>query len=195
MTTLTSEAENSRFLDRIDTPLGSLAIVTDNRGVLQAVGFVDGHERMDRFLGAFAHSNASAETNVRLCEGSLPGSAKAALVRYFEGDVTAIDTLEVAETGTPFQRLVWRTLRTIPCGETWSYGRLAKAIGNPNAVRAVGLANGQNPVGVVVPCHRVIGADGSLTGYGGGIERKRWLLAHEGHEKFAEKALSLPGFA
>jgi methylated-DNA-[protein]-cysteine S-methyltransferase len=81
--------------------------------------------------------------------------------------------------GTDFQRTVWQALRRIPCGTTISYGELARRIGRPAAVRAVGLANGANPVGVVVPCHRVIGADGSLTGYGGGIERKRWLLAHE----------------
>ena len=82
--------------------------------------------------------------------------------------------------GTPFQRAVWRALREIPCGETRSYGEIARRIGRPKAVRAVGLANGANPIGIVVPCHRVIGSNGTLTGYGGGIERKRWLLAHEG---------------
>ena len=81
--------------------------------------------------------------------------------------------------GTPFQRSVWRALRAIPCGETRSYGDIARAIGRPSAVRAVGLANGANPIGVVVPCHRVIGAGGALVGYGGGVDRKRWLLAHE----------------
>jgi methylated-DNA-[protein]-cysteine S-methyltransferase len=87
--------------------------------------------------------------------------------------------LPVQTAGTLFQREVWRALREIPCGSTVSYGKLAQQIGRPAAIRAVGLANGSNPIGVVVPCHRVIGADGSLTGYGGGIERKRWLLAHE----------------
>ena len=85
-----------------------------------------------------------------------------------------------SERGTPFQRAVWAALRRIPAGETLSYGQLAAQIGKPKAVRAVGLANGSNPVGVVVPCHRVIGADGSLTGYGGGLPRKLWLLEHEG---------------
>jgi methylated-DNA-[protein]-cysteine S-methyltransferase len=85
----------------------------------------------------------------------------------------------VQTSGTPFQREVWRALRNIPCGTTVSYAKLAEQIGRPAAVRAVGLANGSNPVGVVVPCHRVIGANGSLTGYGGGIERKSWLLEHE----------------
>jgi methylated-DNA-[protein]-cysteine S-methyltransferase len=86
----------------------------------------------------------------------------------------------VTTGGTPFQREVWAALRRIPAGQIASYGQLAARIGRPAAVRAVGLANGSNPVGVIVPCHRVIGANGSLTGYGGGIERKRWLLAHEG---------------
>jgi methylated-DNA-[protein]-cysteine S-methyltransferase len=81
--------------------------------------------------------------------------------------------------GTDFQRAVWKALCTVPCGQTLSYGALARRIGRPKAVRAVGLANGANPIGIVVPCHRVIGADGTLTGYGGGLDRKRWLLAHE----------------
>jgi methylated-DNA-[protein]-cysteine S-methyltransferase len=98
---------------------------------------------------------------------------------YFAGNLTAIDDLPVATGGTDFQRQVWRALRQIPCGETISYGELARRIDRPAAVRAVGLANGSNPISVVVPCHRVIGSDGSLTGYGGGIERKRWLLTHE----------------
>jgi len=103
-----------------------------------------------------------------------------AISRYFAGELAAIDSLPVKTGGTPFQRAVWHALRNIPCGTTISYAQLAGQIGRPAAVRAVGLANGANPIGVVVPCHRVIGADGSLTGYGGGIERKRWLLRHEG---------------
>ena len=105
-----------------------------------------------------------------------PASAIAA---YFDGDLHAIDSLPTATEGTPFQKDVWQALREIPTGQTVSYGVLAKYIGKPAAVRAVGLANGANPIGIVVPCHRVIGADGSLTGYGGGLERKRWLLHHE----------------
>jgi methylated-DNA-[protein]-cysteine S-methyltransferase len=99
---------------------------------------------------------------------------------YFAGDLGAIDKLPVKTAGTPFQRAVWNALREIPRGATESYGQLAERIGRPTAVRAVGLANGSNPIGIVVPCHRVIGANGSLTGYGGGMERKRWLLDHEG---------------
>jgi methylated-DNA-[protein]-cysteine S-methyltransferase len=100
---------------------------------------------------------------------------------YFEGDLDVLDRVPVRFVrGTPFQREVWDALRTIPLGETISYAELARRVGRPGAYRAVGSANGQNPVGVVVPCHRVIAADGTLGGYGGGLDRKRWLLAHEG---------------
>ena len=108
-----------------------------------------------------------------------PHGLTEAILKYFAGDLGAIDALPVETGGTPFQREVWRALREIPCGSTTSYGNLAEHIGRPAAVRAVGLANGANPIAVVVPCHRVIGSNGSLTGYGGGIERKRWLLDHE----------------
>jgi len=108
-----------------------------------------------------------------------PHGLAEAISNYFAGDLGAIDALPVETGGTPFQQEVWRALRAIPCGSTTSYGELARSIGRPAAVRAVGLANGANPVAVVVPCHRVIGSNGSLTGYGGGIERKAWLLDHE----------------
>ncbi len=97
---------------------------------------------------------------------------------YFAGDLTSFD-VPLSVVGTPFQQRVWAALATIGYGQTWSYRQLAEAIGNPKAVRAVGLANGRNPVSIVVPCHRVVGADGSLTGYGGGLARKQWLLQHE----------------
>ena len=97
------------------------------------------------------------------------------LDEYFAGERTDFG-VALEMKGTPFQRTVWSALREIPYGETRSYGELARAIGNPSAVRAVGLANGRNPIAVIVPCHRVIGADGTLTGYGGGLERKRTLL-------------------
>ena len=103
------------------------------------------------------------------------GDAVAQLDGYFAGDRTEFD-LDLKPTGTDFQLVVWSLLRTIPYGATWSYGQLARATGSPNAARAVGLANGRNPHAIIVPCHRVIGADGSLTGYGGGMERKRLLL-------------------
>ncbi len=107
-------------------------------------------------------------------------SAAEALQRYFGGDLGALDGVEVDTGGTPFQQVVWRSLRSIPPGSTWSYARLAREIGRPTATRAVAAANGANPVSIVIPCHRVIGSDGSLTGYGGGLPRKRWLLVHEG---------------
>ena len=101
------------------------------------------------------------------------------LAEYFAGTRRNFD-LPLRPQGTVFQQRVWRELIEIPYGQTWSYGELAKRIDNPSASRAVGLANGRNPISILVPCHRVIGADGSLTGYGGGLERKQWLLAHEG---------------
>ena len=107
------------------------------------------------------------------------GAVSAALEAFFAGRLQAIDAVAVHTGGTAFQRRVWAALRAIPAGTTTTYGRLAAALGQPTASRAVGLANGANPVVIVVPCHRVIGADGTLTGYGGGIERKRWLLDHE----------------
>lgn len=102
------------------------------------------------------------------------------LQRYFEGELAVLDSVAVEFNGTPFQKQVWQALRRIQSGSTISYAELARRIGNPSAIRAVGTANGANPVAVIVPCHRVIGSDGSLTGYGGGLERKQWLLSHEG---------------
>jgi methylated-DNA-[protein]-cysteine S-methyltransferase len=102
----------------------------------------------------------------------------AQLAEYFAGARRTFN-LPLALRGTPFQERVWKMLTEIGFGETWSYGELAKRIGNPQASRAVGLANGANPISIIVPCHRVIGANGTLTGYGGGLERKRWLLSHE----------------
>jgi methylated-DNA-[protein]-cysteine S-methyltransferase len=109
-----------------------------------------------------------------------PGGAVGALEAYFAGDLAALDRLEVELTGTPFQKRVWEALRGVPAGRTATYGDLARTIGAPAAVRAVGAANGANPVAVIIPCHRIIGSNGTLTGYGGGLERKRWLLEHEG---------------
>jgi methylated-DNA-[protein]-cysteine S-methyltransferase len=115
----------------------------------------------------------------KVAPGAIPCFITEAIKRYFAGDLTAINALPVATAGTPFQRTVWTALRNIPVGETTTYSQVAHQIGKPAALRAVGHANGSNPVGVVVPCHRVIGRDGSLAGYGGGMERKRWLLRHE----------------
>jgi methylated-DNA-[protein]-cysteine S-methyltransferase len=162
------------LLDHIETPVGVLALVADEEGRLRAVGWTDRHARMERELGS-----ASGPAGVVMTRASNPGGFSAAMRAYFAGDLNAIRDLPVSLEGTPFQRAVWGALREIPAGETCSYGELARRIGRSTAVRAVGLANGANPIAIVVPCHRVIGADGTLTGYGGGMERKRWLLAHE----------------
>lgn len=112
-----------------------------------------------------------------------PAGAVSALRAYFEGDLAALDTVPVELNGTPFQRSVWETLRAVRAGTTASYSDIARAIGAPAAVRAVGAANGANPVAIIVPCHRIIGANGSLTGYGGGLARKQWLLRHEAAQR------------
>ena len=161
-------------LDRMPTPLGEMLLVTDAEGRLRALDWVDYEPRMLLLLGR--HYGADG---FNLQPGTAPEPLTAALGRYFAGDLSAIDAVEVRTAGTSFQREVWAALRGIPYGTTISYADLARRIGRPDAVRAVGLANGANPVGVVVPCHRVVGANGSLTGYGGGLERKRWLLDHE----------------
>jgi methylated-DNA-[protein]-cysteine S-methyltransferase len=160
---------------RIDTPIGEMLIVADCDGNLRAVDWTDHEARMHRLLRLhYGDEGFRLEPT-----DDLNGLTKA-IRSYFAGELTAIDSLPVKTAGTRFQRDVWLALRRIPCGATVSYAELAERINRPTAVRAVGHANGSNPVGVIVPCHRVIGANGSLTGYGGGIERKRWLLKHEG---------------
>lgn len=121
--------------------------------------------------------------DARVEPGDNPGGTVSVLARYFDGDLTALDDVEVELHGTPFQQRVWLALRTVAAGTTTSYAQLASLVGAPSAVRAVGAANGANPVAVVLPCHRVIGSNGSLTGYGGGLDRKRWLLDHEGVDR------------
>jgi methylated-DNA-[protein]-cysteine S-methyltransferase len=167
-------AENLTFLiDRLQTPIGEMVTVADRSGNLRAIDWTDHEERMQQLL------RVHYADGLRLEPARNPNGLSNAISRYFRGELHAIDELPVKTAGTEFQRGVWHALRTIDCGPTISYAELAARIGRPTAVRAVGLANGSNPVGVVVPCHRVIGSDGSLTGYGGGIERKRWLLRHE----------------
>jgi methylated-DNA-[protein]-cysteine S-methyltransferase len=120
-----------------------------------------------------------------------PAGVCGRLAAYFAGDLHALDALALDAGGTPFQRQVWAALRQIPPGETVSYQTLARRIGAPEAARAVGAANGANPIAIAVPCHRVIAADGRLSGYAGGVERKRWLLAHERAGTGAQKSLPL----
>ncbi|MFZ4109302.1 MAG: methylated-DNA--[protein]-cysteine S-methyltransferase [Polymorphobacter sp.] len=160
-------------LSRYAAPAFDLIIVSDAGGVLRALDFSDFEERMHRLL-------ARHYGRYHLAEGAAPPAVAAALDAYFAGDLTALDAVPVATGGSDFQRQVWAALRTIPAGQTSGYGALAARLGKPGAARAVGLANGANPIGIVVPCHRVIGASGTLTGYAGGVERKAWLLRHEG---------------
>ena len=159
-------------LDRIATPVGEVLLVTDAQGAVRALDFCDYEARMMRLLGRHA-------PDAELVAGQAPEAVRRAVEAYFAGDPKALDGLTTKTGGTAFQRSVWAALRAIPVGETRSYAQLAAAIGSPKAVRAAGLANGQNPIAVIVPCHRVIGANGTLTGYAGGLERKKWLLAHE----------------
>jgi methylated-DNA-[protein]-cysteine S-methyltransferase len=168
-------ADSLRLLvDRLRTPIGELVVVSDEKARVRAIDWQDHEDRMLRKLTI--HYGARGWSLTRTGD---PFGHTAALAAYMDGNVAALDTLEVETGGTAFQRQVWRALREIPTGTTTSYGELAKRIGRPSAVRAVGLANGANPIGIVVPCHRVIGANGSLTGYAGGLQRKRWLIAHE----------------
>lgn len=168
-------AEAFQFLtDRIKTPIGALDLVTDEDGRLRAVEWTDHGERMHHSLRLHFGKDGYALRSARN-----PAGLSNVLRAYFDGELAAIDQLKVATGGTVFQKSVWKALRTIACGETITYAMLAQRVGRPRAVRAVGHANGDNPVSVVVPCHRVIGTNGSLIGYGGGIKRKRWLLAHE----------------
>jgi methylated-DNA-[protein]-cysteine S-methyltransferase len=170
---MTNKPPERLRLDQLRTPIGEALIVTDEAGRLRAFDWVDRRPAMARLLRLHYGSLAPEP-------GAAPESMKRLLRRYFEGDIGCLAAIEWRTAGTPFQRSVWTALTAIPPGETLSYGALAARIGCPTSVRAVGLANGANPISVVVPCHRIIGADGSLTGYGGGVERKRWLLHHEG---------------
>ena len=173
LVTLDAEAPASLFVDRFATPIGEMYAVTDHAGRLRAFAWADhetrGIEQLRQQYGP----------RVLIADGKTPAAVRKDIDDYFAGDLGAIARIDCATNGTPFQQQVWNALRTIPTGATLSYGALAVRIGNAGAVRAVGLANGANPIAVVLPCHRVIGTDGSLTGYGGGLTRKRWLLAHE----------------
>ena len=166
--------QTPRFhLDRLETPIGTALLVSDDQGFLRALDWSDYEARLHRLLrrhyGDYVLEKAPAPKNII-----------AALTGYFAGDLDQLKNIKWRTGGTPFQRKVWSELQKIRAGRTSSYGAFATRLNVPNAARAVGLANGSNPVSVVVPCHRLIGADGSLTGYGGGLARKEWLLGHEG---------------
>ncbi|WP_277967900.1 methylated-DNA--[protein]-cysteine S-methyltransferase [Sphingomonas echinoides] len=172
MTGATVPGVDRLSLSRVDSPIGEILLVTDAQGRLRALDFHDYAPRMHRLLER--HYGL-----VPLQDAAPPTALRAALEAYFAGRFDALDTVDVATGGTVFQRRVWAQLRHIGAGTTTSYGALAKQLASAGAARAVGAANGLNPVAIVVPCHRVIGANAALTGFGGGIDRKRWLLEHE----------------
>jgi O-6-methylguanine DNA methyltransferase len=167
-------------LERHASPLGTLLVVRDEEYVLRAIDFDDYEARMLRLLAVHYGS-------VSLAKGAPSHLFGDAFARYFAGELAALDALPVRTQGSRFQQQVWAALRGIPAGQTKGYGALANELGLPKHARAVGLANGKNPIAIVVPCHRVIGKDGSLTGYAGGTERKAFLLAHEA--RFAQRFL------
>ena len=159
-------------LERWPSPVGTLLLVTDDAGSLRGLEFEENEPRLTRLLRRYYPTHTVAEAPA-------PASIKRALTNYFAGDTHALSAIPTAMPGTPFQQSVWTALRSIPAGATTTYGQLASAIGRKGASRAVGAANGANPIPIVVPCHRVIGADGSLTGFASGLDRKQWLLTHE----------------
>ena len=156
--------EHATASRRISSPVGELALFATQKGL---AGLFFGHRVPEVELPADDPENAYLNV------------AEAQLGEYFAGDRTTFE-VDLDVRGTAFQQSVWEQLTAIPFGTTWSYGDIAKHLNNPGAVRAVGLANGSNPISIIVPCHRVIGADGSMTGFGGGLDIKRRLLAHEG---------------
>ena len=160
------------LVDEIESPIGTILIAAHGQA-LCALDFADFRGRMERLLstGFGPHRKRAVRD---------PNGYSTRIRAYLAGDAQALNPIAVDARGTPFQQEVWRCLREIPFGQTRTYGELAVRLQRPKAARAVGAANGQNPVALVVPCHRVIGSTGALTGYAGGISRKRYLLAHEG---------------
>ena len=158
--------------DTLESPIGRLVLVFD-AGRLCALDYADNCGRMTRLLQRRYHQ-------FRLCAASTPLDVTQQLRAYLGGKLDAIDSVQVDPGGTAFQQKVWEALRTIPPGTTRTYRDVAEQIGRPSAWRAVGRANALNPISIVLPCHRLIGANGALTGYAGGLERKHWLLRHEG---------------
>jgi methylated-DNA-[protein]-cysteine S-methyltransferase len=170
----TASGRRSEFtleIETVESPLGDIVAVHGPGGVC-ALAFTD---RFDRVAPTLARRFPGAHRVDRP-----PGPTSAALIRYFEGRLDALDALDLDPGGTPFQAAVWGSLRRVRAGTTATYRDLARALDHPTATRAVGAANGRNPISLAIPCHRIVGADGRLVGYGGGLERKAWLLRHEG---------------
>lgn len=157
------------------TPLGRMRVVTDETGAVRGLDFADADPRLARLL-------ARAYPGQPLLPGQTPTAVSNALDAYFEGEPGALADIETPTAGTDFQERVWAALREIPAGATRSYLDIATHLNSPSACRAIGMANRANPISLIIPCHRVIGVAGALTGYAGGLERKAWLLAHEGAE-------------
>jgi methylated-DNA-[protein]-cysteine S-methyltransferase len=158
--------------DEFESPIGRILFASNDQAVF-ALDFAEYRTRMDTLF-------AKRYGTVEYRQQSDPLNLKRRLRNYFEGDLHAFDSSQVTTGGSVFQELVWKALREIPPGETWTYGQLAVRLRRPKASRAVGHANSLNPVAIIVPCHRVIGASSALTGYAGGLHRKQWLLRHEG---------------
>jgi len=169
--------------DHLETPVGRLYLFATEQA-LCGLGFpgaeMPARQTLEKYVG---HIEWRAVTD--------PLGLTTRLRHYFDGKLDAIEGIPVVLSGTPFQQRVWNALRNIPLGKTVSYRHIAEQIGAPSACRAVGLANGRNPVAIVIPCHRVIGANATLTGYGGGLPRKQWLLQHEGADVADAKQLRL----
>lgn len=180
-------------IEQIESPLGALVCVT-REGALVALEFPENHERLHRYLarrskeprsapheeGASRTVTASGAVTTEPDASGASGAIAARIRAYFAGELDALDDIAVEVAGTDFERRVYAELRRVKRGTVVAYSELARRAGRPDAVRAVGATNAKNPISIVVPCHRVIGMDGSLTGYAGGLERKRWLLTHEG---------------
>jgi methylated-DNA-[protein]-cysteine S-methyltransferase len=161
-------------LERLPSPIGVMLLLSDDKQRLRALDWQDHEARLQILLRRqYGDEVAIKQTRLR-------SPARAALESYFAGELKAIDAIKAETGGTDFQKKVWKALRAIPAGATQSYAQLAARIGHQAAIRATGAANGANPISIVVPCHRLIGSDGTLVKYGGGLERKRWLLRHEG---------------
>jgi methylated-DNA-[protein]-cysteine S-methyltransferase len=153
------------WFDQFKTPIGQLRIAADDEGLRYVMFEKSKYAATDE---ATWQRDAKALANVR-----------EQLLAYFAGDLKSFDVI-LSPHGTEFQKQVWKTLTNIPYGKTWSYSDIAKKVNSPKAVRAVGAANGRNPIPIILPCHRVIGSNGSLTGFAGGLAMKQWLLEHEG---------------
>ena len=171
---MTTTAADTLVMRNIDSPVGPLTIAASPAGVRLLIW--EGHD--DALAAEHAAAATMADTPATRNAEQILERTIAQLGEYFAGSRTEFD-LPLDPRGTAFQQSAWMVLRTIPYGQTMSYGQQARALGDPNKARAVGGANGKNPISIIVPCHRVVGADGSLTGFGGGIDVKAWLLDHE----------------